>query len=80
MPLEDAEANIKKFVAFDRFSMRSVAEVYKPGVPIVDNPEYIQKVKELIPLQSDVMQNKITVDELLRDHPFKSSSPDVKES
>lgn len=61
----DAQAKIDKFVALDRFLLREVAEAYKPGVPLSENPEYVEKVKKLMPWQEAVMQGTKDLDEML---------------
>lgn len=61
----DAQLKIDKFVALDRFLLREVAEAYKPGVPLAENPEYVEKVNKLLPLQEAVMQGTKDLDELL---------------
>ncbi len=67
IPLDEAERQIKNFVQFDRYALREVAELYKPDVPVADNPEYIQKVRELQPLQDDIMQGKVDLEDVLND-------------
>ncbi len=37
----------KLFFHLDRASMRDLAEVWKPGVPLTKNPEYVARAKEL---------------------------------
>ncbi len=61
----DAQEKIDKFVALDRFLLREVAEAYKPGIPLSENPEYVEKVKKLMPWQEAVMQGTQGLDELL---------------
>lgn len=43
---EAAEAE-QTFFHHDRLALRELAELWKPGVPIVDNPEYIARAKAL---------------------------------
>ena len=67
MTLDEAERQIENFVQFDRYALREVAELYKPDVPVADNPDYIQKVRELQPLQDDIMQGKVDLEDVLKD-------------
>lgn len=64
MEREAAQQKINDFVEFDQYMMLEAATVYKPGVAIAENPEYLQKVKQLIPLEGDVMQGKRTLEEI----------------
>ncbi len=71
---EQAQQKIDRFVGIDQHIMLEVATVYKPGVPLKENSAYVDKVKSLIPLQSDVVQGKITLEEVQQQY----SSPETK--
>ncbi len=68
IPLNDAQQKIDRFVEFDRYIIREVAETYKPGVPIGENPAYLQKVRELMPLQEQVVQGKQNLQDIIREN------------
>jgi len=79
MPREAAEEQIQNFVMFDRYVLREVAEVHIPGVAAADNPAYIDKVKELIPLQDAVMQGEKSALEALREQHYNTPESDSAE-
>lgn len=54
----EAEQLIRGFVEFDRYVLREVAGAYDSEIPPLENQAYIDKVKELAPLQDEVMQGK----------------------
>jgi len=43
---EAAEAE-QTFYQHDRMALRELAELWKPGVPVADVPEYVKRAKEL---------------------------------
>lgn len=49
MGLSDYEAHELEiaFYRHDRQNLRALAEVWKPGVPVTDNPEYMARAKEM---------------------------------
>ncbi len=44
----EAERLARQFTLDDRFAIRELASVFEEGVPIQDNPAYVQKSKELM--------------------------------
>lgn len=73
---ETAQRRIDDFVEFDRFVLREVAEVYNPDVPLAENPEYVDKVNSLLPLQEEVMQGRKSLKELLSEAESAAASVD----
>ncbi len=45
---EDSENAVKDFNDRDREAMVAVADLYKPGVPLAENVEYIEKIKAVL--------------------------------
>lgn len=54
----EAEKHVRAFVEFDKYSLREVAELYDPDMPILDNKPYIEKVKEVNAVRDDFMRGK----------------------
>lgn len=54
----EAEKLIKGFIEFDQYALREVASVYDENIPAGENQAYIDKVKEIMPLQDAAMQGK----------------------
>lgn len=57
----DAERQVKAFVEFDKYTLREVAELYDPDIPVSENQPYIDKVKEILAQQDDVMRGNNAV-------------------
>ena len=43
----EAEQLAQEFIRDDRAAIAALAEVYKPDVPLAENPEYVARAKEL---------------------------------
>jgi len=54
----EAEQFIRGFVDFDRYALREVASVFDADIPPAENQPYIDKIKELMPLQDQIMEGK----------------------
>ncbi|MDB6177029.1 monovalent cation:proton antiporter-2 (CPA2) family protein [Paracoccus sp. Z330] len=62
------------FYRLDRASLRELAEVWKPGVPLDQNPEYVQRSRELNRTLETALMERFD------QHPFERSSSDKAES
>lgn len=51
----DAERKTRGFVEHDKLSMRALAEVYDPDVPVHENAAYVARTKEYLAAQQDAM-------------------------
>lgn len=54
--LQEAEQITQGFVKDDRTAMIVLAELYDPGIPATENPAYVDKVKEVIGIQDELLQ------------------------
>lgn len=54
----DAERKTRAFVDFDKASMRALAEVYDPDIPVHENPAYVERTKEYMARQEDAVMGR----------------------
>ncbi|MEM7500876.1 MAG: cation:proton antiporter [Pseudomonadota bacterium] len=54
----DAERKTRAFVDFDKASMRALAEVYDPDIPVHENPAYVERAKEYMSRQEDAVMGR----------------------
>lgn len=54
----EAERFAQSYVEFDRYALREVADVYDLDIPVTENELYLQKVKELIAAQEELISGK----------------------
>ncbi len=54
----EAERKAKKFVENDSYSLRELAPLYKPDIPVTEIPEYVAKVKEIREQQEAELQGR----------------------
>ncbi len=52
----EAQRKVDDFVEFDKYALRSVAEVYDPDVPWEENQAYIDRVNEMMTLQDELLK------------------------
>jgi len=52
----DAERQVRAYVEFDKYTLRTVAELYDPDIPVAENQPYIDKVKEILAQRDNIMR------------------------
>ena len=58
-PREEAEAMVEAFNRIDRESMVTLAQAYDPKVPVMENTEYIRRVREVIGPREEMLAGEM---------------------
>ncbi|MEM7260218.1 MAG: potassium transporter, partial [Pseudomonadota bacterium] len=51
----EAQRKVDDFIEFDKYALRSVAEVYDPDIPWEENQPYIDRINEIIKQQDELL-------------------------
>ena len=54
-----AQEMVDAFDEVDRAAMIEVAPVYRPGVPVLENPEYVEKIREIIGPRQEALKTRM---------------------